>query len=154
MAGAHDLDDLSALQGLGKGHHCHIGLGAAAAMTDLGVHGIGEIQGRRPVGQLDDPAFRGQDVDMGLERLGPELLDDPPADDPLPGAGARTRVAVIPGVGSKKPLEPGDPITPRATAFLVAPMRGHPQLGVAVHGVGADLHLHDLVVGTQDGGVE
>jgi hypothetical protein len=85
---------------------------------------------------------------MGLERLGPEMLDDP-----LGGAGARTRVVVIRAVGSKKPLEPGDPITPRATAFLVAPMRGHPELGVAVHGAGANLHLHDLVVGTQDGGV-
>jgi hypothetical protein len=124
-------------------------LGTAAAMTDLGVHGVGEIQGGRAEGQLDDPALGGQDVDMGLERLGPDMLDDP-----LGGDGARTRVAAIRAVGSEKALEPSDPIPTRVTAFLVAPMRGYAELGVAVHGVGADLHFHDLVLGTQDGRVE
>jgi hypothetical protein len=54
VAGGHDLDHLPAPQGLGKGHDGPIGLGAAAAMTDLGVHGVGEIQGGRPEGQLDE----------------------------------------------------------------------------------------------------
>jgi hypothetical protein len=108
-------------------------------VPDLGVHGVGKIQGRRPARQLDDPAPRGQDIDMGLERLGPDMLDDP-----LGGDGARARVTAIRAVGSEKALEPGDPIPSRTAAFLVTPMRGYAELGVSVHGVGADLHLHAI----------
>ena len=38
--------------------------------------------------------------------------------------------------------------------FLVLPVRGDPELGLAVHRARAKLHLHALAVGTDHGGMQ
>ena len=46
-----------------------VDLGATAAVTDIGVNGIGKVDRRAAVGKLDDIALRRENVDMILKQL-------------------------------------------------------------------------------------
>ena len=53
-----DLDDLAVGERVRQGHDAAVGLGAAAAMAEGGMHAVGEVQRRGAVGQVDDLAAR------------------------------------------------------------------------------------------------
>ena len=67
LGGGH-LDHLAALQRRVQRHHRAVDLGAAAAMAEIGVHGVGEVDRRRAGGELDDRGLRREDVDAVVER--------------------------------------------------------------------------------------
>src|SRR3546814_2302617 len=58
-----DLDPVAALQLVVERHDPAVDLGAAAAMTHVGMHVIGEVQRRGAARQVDDLPARGQHVD-------------------------------------------------------------------------------------------
>ena len=65
----HHLDPLAGPQLVVKGHDAAIDLGAAAAMSDVGMHAIGEIQRRGAGRQVDHLALRRQHVDAFLDKF-------------------------------------------------------------------------------------
>src|SRR5690606_27931464 len=124
-----DLDAVAADRLVVERHDAAVDLGAAAAVADLGVHGVGEVEHGGATRQVDDFAARGDHVDAVLDQLGGEaggqrLLVVAARLQQLPHPGD---LALESGVG--------------AAAFLVAPVRGDAELGVLVHLVGADLHF-------------
>ncbi len=60
-----DLHRLTADQRLVEGHDAPVDAGTAAAVSDLGMDGVGEVERRRALGQLDHLGLGGQHVDMG-----------------------------------------------------------------------------------------
>jgi hypothetical protein len=113
-------------------------------VAEVGVQAIGEVDRRRPARQVDDAALRRQHVDGVVERGALELAH------PLGG------VADL--VAPRQQLaQPGDLVVVTRIlpgAFLVAPVGGDAQLGVAVHLVGADLHFQRPPAGADHGGVQ
>ena len=67
LPGGQDLDLLAIAELVGQGHDAAIDLGAAATVSDIGVYGIGEIQWRRALRQIDNAALRRQCIDPLLE---------------------------------------------------------------------------------------
>src|SRR5512139_2245634 len=142
-----DRDDLNALAVVEHGverHHRTVDLGAAAAMTQIGVHGISEVHRRGTAVERHHPSLRSQHVDLVLEQLGPELF----------GEFAAVGDVVLP---LQDAPEPGDlflVLRVLPASFLVAPVRGYAELRVAVHVEGADLHLERAVLGADHRGVQ
>ena len=131
-----DFDRLAATQGLVEGDDAAIDTGAPAAVTDLGMDGVGEIQGRGAPGHLDDLGAGRQHIDVGWLELGLEPFEE---------------IAVILALAQKlqpvahphhAALEGGI----SALALLVGPVGGNAQLGVTMHIPGADLHLQRLIL--------
>jgi hypothetical protein len=46
-----------------------VDLGPHAVMTNLGVHGVGEVDGRGALDEGDDPALGREDVDLVLTEV-------------------------------------------------------------------------------------
>ena len=63
LLGRDDLDLLAVLQRVVERHHRAVDARAAAAMAEVGVHRVGEIDRRRAARQVDDLALRRQHVD-------------------------------------------------------------------------------------------
>src|SRR2546427_4582869 len=61
--GCNDLDRVPAAELISERHHLAVDLGAAAAIADLSVDGVCEIDGRRALHQLLHRALGGKDVD-------------------------------------------------------------------------------------------
>ncbi len=59
-----DLDYVPGLQLVGERHDPAVDLRSDAAMADVGVDGIGEVDGRGACRQALDLALRGEDVDL------------------------------------------------------------------------------------------
>ncbi len=141
-----DLDLLTGLQAVVERYDAPVDLGASAVMTDLGVHAVGEIQRRGPLGQVDRMAVRREDVDPVRLDIDPQLFSQA-ADvaelfvpfQHLAQPGNFLFVLVGPGLD---------------VGALVAPMRTHTQLRFFVHGVGADLHFQHFALGADHGGVQ
>ncbi len=115
-------------------------------MADLGVHPIGEVQRRRPLGQVDGVAVGGEDID-------PVRLD---VDPQLVGQAADVAQLLVP---FQHLAQPGDLLFVVVggrldVGTLVAPVGADPQFGLFVHGVGADLHLQHLALRTDHRSVQ
>ncbi len=121
-------------------HQPAVDLGPGAGVADLGVHGVGEVDGRGPPGQGDDAALRREDVDLVLVEVDLELVVE------LLGV----RDLLLPVDDAVEP----DHGVGLGAGLLVAPVGRHPDLGPAVHLPGADLDLQGLAAGAHDGGVE
>ena len=109
-------------------------------MPDLRMHVVGEIQRGRARGQVDDFPFRRQRIDAVFGEFALEAA--------LHALGA----------GLEQLPHPFDPARQRGVvagaAFLVAPVRGHAEFGLAVHLAGADLHFDGFPLRTEHRGVQ
>ena len=140
----HDLDDVAVAQRGAQRHDAPVHLGADAGVADVGVDGVGEIDGRGVARQHDHFAARREGVDLfgvqvHLER-GHEL--------------AGVLHVALP---FHQVAQPGDPlVVGRRTlaALLVFPVRRDPLFGDAVHLLGADLHFERLPVRAHHGGMQ
>ena len=70
-----DLDSLAAGQRLRQRIWLTIDARADAGMADIGMHRVGEVDRRGTGGQLDDAAFRGENVNLIREQIGFDALD-------------------------------------------------------------------------------
>src|ERR1039457_3585697 len=140
----HDLDDVAIAQRIAQRHDAAVDLGAHAGLADIGVNGVGEIDGGGVARQHDHLAARREGVDLlrvkvhleGGHELGGVLHVVLPLDQM-----AQPGDALIVGRG---PL----------LAFLVFPVRRDALLGDAVHFLGADLHFEVLAVRPHHGGMQ
>ena len=67
--GRQDLDDLSVLQRVVQGHHAAVDLGSDAAVADLGVDPVSEVDRGRIRRKIDHVPPRREDVDLVLEQV-------------------------------------------------------------------------------------
>ena len=143
-----DVDALPVAQPMVQRNHLPVHARAAAAMAEIRVHRVREIDRRGTARQVDDLALRREHVD----RVGEQALLE--AGQPFAGVGDR----VLPVEDLPQPrdllVEAGIAPGLAAAAFLVAPVRGHAVLGMLVHVAGADLHFERLAFGPDDGGVQ
>src|SRR5690606_18906699 len=126
-----DLDDVAVLQAGAQRHHLAVHARADAAVADVGVDSVREVERGRPALQRLDLALRREDVD--LLRIEVDLQ----APDEL----ARVAHFLLPLEQLAHPLEV--PLVARVAdaSLLVLPVRGNAVLGLPVHLLGADLHL-------------
>ena len=139
-AGEH-LDPLAGTQAVGERHDAPIDPRAAAAMADLGMDGIGEVQRRGPLGQVEHVALRREHEHAVGEEIRAEVLEQ-----------ALVVLAIL-----EQPAQSVDGAfhgRVLAAALLVAPVRGHPVLGELVHLLGTDLHLHHPPLGADNRGMQ
>ena len=126
---------------------CAVHPRAAAAVAEVGVQRVGEVDRRRAARQVDDLALRREDVDGVVERRLLRLL----------GPARPVGDLVAPG---QQLAQPGDLVVERAfrfdalPAFLVAPVRRDAELGLAVHLLGADLHFQRAAARPDHRGVQ
>ncbi len=110
------------------------------------MHSIGEVQRRGALGQIDGMAVRGEHVNSIRLDIHPQLV------------GQATDVAEL-FVPFEHLTQPGDLLLVMVGAgidigALVAPVRADAQLGLFVHGVGANLHLQHLALRADHRGVQ
>ena len=140
-----DLHLVAALQGRVQADQLAAHLGAAAAVADVRVHAVCEVDGRRAGRQVDHLAPRGEDVDPILEELlfrGREEL-----------AAARLLLR-LPIEHRAQPLDLALVRLVVPGLRLVAPVGGDADVGDAIHVGRADLHLERPTVRPDDGGVQ
>ena len=106
--------------------------GPDAAVPDLGVDDVGEVDRRRAGRQRDDLALGREDVDLVLLEVELERLEE------------LDRVVGL-AVDVGDPLQPGH-VGGGVLLLLVAPVRRDAVLGPVVHRRGADLHLDRVAV--------
>ena len=137
LFGGDDLHRLAVVQRCAQGHHLPIYPHATAAVAQIGVHGVSKIHPRGTHGQLDHRRVRREHINavvlhrrctwVGFARAGHLTF---------PGQQlAHQGNLVAGGFGC------GHTGVAFAAGFFVGPMRGHAQLGMGMHGLGADLHL-------------
>ncbi len=143
LAGEH-LDAVAADRLERQRHDALVDLGTPAAVADIGMNRIGEIEHGRTARQVDHLALRRQQVDAILDNLGAEARE-------------QGRVIVARVLAFQQLAHPGDfafEARIRAAAFLVAPVRSNTEFGVAVHLVRADLHFQRLAFRPDHGRVQ
>ena len=127
-----DLDVIAIAQGGAQRHELMVDLGANAAVADVGVHVVGEIDDGGVARQFLDLAVGREHVDLVREQVHLEVFQEFP------------RVAGL-LLGIQQVLEPLERALLRRVrttlAALVQPVRGDPGLGHAVHLARADLHF-------------
>ncbi|MCG3171424.1 MAG: hypothetical protein CALGDGBN_03036 [Pseudomonadales bacterium] len=119
---------------------------ATAAVPQLAVDLVSEVDRRRSRRQIDHVTVRGQHVDTIGDHLAPQVFGNrlagvelaAPLDDL-----AQPRDLVVVAASGR-----------RAIAALVGPVRTDPQLGFLMHVAGADLHLEHLAAVTDHRGVQ
>ena len=146
--GGHDLDDVARLQLVVQRHDLAVHARADAAVADVGVDLVGEVQRGRARGQRLDLALGREDEDLVLDQLAAQLV------------GELRRVVRV-GLPVQQALEPlqargrlVDGGAAAARALLVAPVRGDAVLGGVVHLAGADLDLQRPPLGPDHRGVQ
>jgi hypothetical protein len=72
----HDLHGVAAFQGIAKRNQLAVHLGAHAAVAELRVDGVGEIDGCCPLGQFPHVAVRREDVHLVREKVDLEDLHE------------------------------------------------------------------------------
>ena len=130
--GGEDLHDLAVLELVVQRDHAAVDLGAQAAVTDLGVHAIGEVDGCRAGRQVVHVAARREHEHLVLEEVDTHGVDEGFSVDDL----------LLP---LHQQAQPGQLLVAGTLgAFLVGPVRGHPELGDPVHLEGSDLNFDGL----------
>src|SRR6202008_1412596 len=132
--GADDLDAAPALPDRIERHDVPIAPGTAAAVAEIAVQRVGEVDRRTAGRQVDHLALRREHVHRVVQ-------------PGLPGGARPVGDLVAP---REQLAQPRDLLLERAvgalrfTALLVAPVRRDAELGMPVHLLGADLHLYRL----------
>jgi hypothetical protein len=116
--GGHDLDDVAVLQPVVQRHEAVVDLGADAAVADVGVDSVGEVERRRAGRKVLDLALRREDEDLVLEDVELDALDE------LGGV----RDVALPVHDLAQPGQLGVVFAIGLGAFLVAPVRGDADL--------------------------
>ena len=107
-------------------------------MTDLGVHAVGEVQRRGALGQVDGVTVRGKHIDPVRLDIHAQLL----------GQAADVAQLLVP---FEYLAQPGHLLfvvvgAALGVGALVLPVGAYAQLGLLVHGLGADLHFQHLAI--------
>ena len=130
LLGCLDLDDVATLQSVMERNHLAVHFGPNAAVTDVGVHRVGEVERRRARREALDLTLRRKHIDLILEKV---LLQ----------RGKELTWITVP-FDLEQPAEPGH-LFPRhilaRAALLVDHMCRDPILGQLVHLLGANLDL-------------
>ena len=118
---------------------------ADAALTDLRVHPIREVDRRRTFRQIQHVASRGQHVDPSVFDVGAQLASD----------GNETADFLVPRENLAQPAQLLRVERIELAGFgLVRPMRAHAEFRLAMHLARADLDFDRALIGTDDGGVD
>ena len=120
-------------------HEAPVHLRPHAVVTDLGVHGVREVDRRRPFDQGDHAALGSEDVDLVLAEVQLQRLEE----------GNRVVLLLF---HVDQTLHPGDLLVRRA--FLISPVRGDPELGAPMHLERSHLDFDGLAARTDHGGVQ
>lgn len=129
-----DLDDISGLQMMLEWDQTAIDLGADAVIADLGVDGVGEIDGAAADRQFLDLAAGGEGEDIRLVQFAPDAVEEfARIFDLVQRLDQLLQFAEEPGIA-------GADLLP----FLVGPMGGNPFLGHPIHLFGTDLDLDEM----------
>ncbi len=142
--GRDDLDDVAVLEPVVEGHEPVVYLGADAAVADVGVDSVGEVERRCAGRQVLDLALRREHEDLVLEDIELDALDE----------FGRVRDVALPVHDLAQPGELGVVLAVGSRAFLVAPVSRDADLADLVHGVRPDLDLERLAVQGHDRGVQ
>ena len=128
-----DLDVVAVLQLGAQRQELVVDPRRHAVVADVGVHRVGEIDGRGAARQRHDLALRREHVDLVGKEVALDVLEE------------LLRVARL-GLDLEQALQPAVRLALRLgeierAAGLVEPVRGHARLGDPVHVVRADLRL-------------
>ena len=142
--GSEDLNDVTVLKRIVERHHPAVGLGPDAAVPDLGMDPVSEVDRGRTTRQGEYITLGGEDEDLVAKHVD---LD---------------RIHELLGVEHlflpvHQLAEPGEALVHLALFFgalFVSPVRGHAPLRGLVHLVGSDLDLHRLPGVADDGGMQ
>ena len=115
MRGRDDLDALAVVQLGSEGHQLVVDLDRDAAVADVGVHGVGEINRGRAARQRQDLAFRREHVDRVGEEVDLQVFEKLVR---IAAAGLDLKQALQPLVGLL--LQ----VAERRIGALVEPVRG------------------------------
>ena len=96
-----DLDDLAIGQRTSQRHDAPIDAGAAAAVPEVGMHVIGEVERRGAGRQVDDLALGRERIDAILEQLGAHLVEEVALTLAVPPLGGRATCAPIRSCGRR-----------------------------------------------------
>ena len=129
--GRDDLDRLAVAQHGAQRHQAPVHLGGDAAIADVRVHGVGEIDDGRAARQAQDLALGREHVDLVGEQVDLDALEE------FLGAAALLQLHQVREPLARALLLHGVDVL----AHLVFPVRGDAGLGDAMHVVGADLHF-------------
>ena len=141
-----DLDAIAVLELGPQRHELVVHLGRDAAVADVGVHRVGEIDRGRAARQRHDLALRREDVDLVREQVDLHVLEEL----------GRVAARVLDLEQRLQPLvRAALHLRQRAALFvLVQPVRRDAGLGDAVHVARADLHLDRHAVRADQRGVQ
>ena len=131
--GGEHFDDLAVLQAMVERHHPAVDLGADAAVADVGMDAVREVDGRRSLREGSHVATRREHEDLVLEDVDLHGVDE--------GLGVEHLLLPV-----HEQTQPGEALVDARAILsaLVAPVRGHAVLRCFVHLLGANLHLHGL----------
>ncbi|KPW26109.1 Uncharacterized protein ALO83_04869 [Pseudomonas cannabina pv. alisalensis] len=143
---ADNLDRGAALQRFGQRGQSTVDPAGNAAVADIGMYRVSEVHGGGAFGQLHDPAFRREHVDLvrkqvdldafdEFQRVARALLHLQHALDPLPGASMSALGLLV-------------------VAGLVQPVRGNPVIGHLFHFTGANLDFNRHAVHAEQRGMQ
>ena len=132
--GGHDLDDVAVAEMRAKRHHLSVDACADALMTNVGMHGVREVDRRRASRERFDLSLRGERVHLLRIQFDFQILDE------------FLRVADFLLVFEQlaHPLEVALVAMIPNAAFFVFPVRGDALFGHPVHLHRADLHFERL----------
>ena len=146
LFGGDNFHALAVLQRGGERHDLAVHLGAAAAVAQAAVQGVGEVDGGGAHGQGEHFAVRGEHINGVVEELGLEC-------------GGEVGFAALGHVFApiQKLAQPGNFLLVCGiafAAFFITPVRGHAEFVELVHFFGADLHLDAFVFRADNHGVQ
>ena len=134
-----DLDCLTVLQLRAQRRQTPIDLGGDAAVADIRVHRVGEVDHRGAARQSQDLALRREDVDLVREKIDPHALEEL-----LRGAALLHRDEVREPLAGLRVAEGGGEV-----AGLVLPVCGDARFGDTVHVARTDLRFDRQSVGSE-----
>ena len=142
--GGQDVHLIPGFQLVVEGHQFPADLSAPAAVPDLRVDVVSEINRGGTGGQINDVAAGGENIHPVPENIGFHAVHE------LTGV-----FHVLPPLHQLADVvHPAVEIRVVVTALLVPPVGGDPVFGALVHLLGADLHLQGFAVIVNHGGVQ
>src|SRR5574341_1959412 len=143
--GGQNLHPVADLKPIIQRDELPVHLGAPAAVAEVGVDVIGEVNGRGACREVDNIAARGEDIDAILEYFGPHDIHE--LARIVNGAAHFHQIAEMLHTALEGFIA-------LAARLLVAPMRGDTVFGMLVHLLGANLDFEGLPIFEDDGGVQ